>query len=105
MQWRCARRTAYRWSQSRARPDLTAISFLQGALDDALISRPRRLEADFAHVTFCDCSGLNALLKARAAALQADAAFALVHADAPAVIRLLGITGTGPLLGLGRATA
>ncbi|MFF4433887.1 STAS domain-containing protein [Streptomyces sp. NPDC001513] len=44
---------------------------------------PHHLEVDFTHVTFCDCAGLTALLRARAAARQAGAAFALVHVDAP----------------------
>ncbi|MGW2587143.1 STAS domain-containing protein [Streptomyces virginiae] len=32
--------------------DLTTIPFFQDALEDALISRPRHLQVDFAQVTF-----------------------------------------------------
>ncbi|MFE5522044.1 STAS domain-containing protein [Streptomyces virginiae] len=85
--------------------DLTTIPFFQDALEDALISRPRHLQVDFAQVTFCDCSGLNALLRARTAARQAGADLTLVHVDAATVVRLLDLTGTGPLFGVGRAAA
>ncbi|MER7118433.1 STAS domain-containing protein [Streptomyces goshikiensis] len=56
-------------------------------------------------MTFCDCSGLNTLLRARAAARQAGADFVLVHVHDPTVIRLLDLTDAGPLFGLGRAAA
>ncbi|MFD9523582.1 hypothetical protein [Streptomyces sp. NPDC059979] len=56
-------------------------------------------------MTFCDCSGLTALLQARAAARHTGAAFALVHVDAPIVVRLFDLTDAGPLFGLGLAAA
>ncbi|MFD9522269.1 STAS domain-containing protein [Streptomyces sp. NPDC059979] len=85
--------------------DLTTSPVLHTALEEALAGRPHHLEVDFTDVTFCDCSGLNALLRARAAARQAGAGLALVHVDAPTVIRLFDLTEAGPLFGLGLAAA
>ncbi|MGW6880229.1 STAS domain-containing protein [Streptomyces goshikiensis] len=85
--------------------DLTTSPILHAALEEAMVSCPHHLEVDFTHVTFCDCSGLNTLLRARAAAQQAGADFALVHVHDPTVIRLLDLTDAGPLLGLGLAAA
>ncbi|MFD5411856.1 STAS domain-containing protein [Streptomyces nojiriensis] len=85
--------------------DLVTSPILRDALEDALAGRPHCLEVDFTHVTFCDCAGLSALLRARAAAQQAGAAFVLVHVDAPTVIRLFDLAGAGPLFGLGLAAA
>ncbi|MFF3726907.1 STAS domain-containing protein [Streptomyces erythrochromogenes] len=80
--------------------DLETSPVLHLTLLEALAGHPRHLEVDFTHVTFCDCSGLSILLRARAAAQAAGSSFTLVHVDAPSVIRLLDLTGTGPLLGL-----
>ncbi|WP_442812664.1 STAS domain-containing protein [Streptomyces sp. NBC_01343] len=44
---------------------------LQAALEEAMAGCPHHVEVDFTHVTFCDCAGLTALLRARAAARQA----------------------------------
>lgn len=85
--------------------DLTTSSALRTALEEALAGRPHRLAVDFGQVAFCDCSGLNTLLQARAAARQAGASFVLVHVDAPNVIRLFDLTEAGPLFGLGLAAA
>ncbi|MFI1286541.1 STAS domain-containing protein [Streptomyces sp. NPDC020858] len=85
--------------------DLTTSPILQAVLEEAMVGRPHHLEVDFTHVTFCDCAGLNTLLQARASARQAGADFALVHVDAPTVIRLFDLTEAGPLLGLGLAAA
>ncbi|MEU7603628.1 STAS domain-containing protein [Streptomyces sp. NPDC041003] len=66
--------------------DLMTGPILRAALEEAVAGRPHHLEVDFAHVTFRDCAGLTALLRARAAARQAGASFTLVHVDAPTVI-------------------
>ncbi|WP_405827094.1 MULTISPECIES: STAS domain-containing protein [unclassified Streptomyces] len=85
--------------------DLMTSPILRAALEEAMADRPHHLEVDFAHVTFCDCAGLTALLRARAAARQAGASFTLVHVDAPTVIRLFDLTEAGPLFGLKLAAA
>ncbi|MFB7982910.1 STAS domain-containing protein [Streptomyces vinaceus] len=83
--------------------DLDTSPVLHLTLLKALASNPRHLEVDFTHVTFCDCSGLSTLLLARAAAQTANSSFTLAHADAPKVIRLFDLTGTGSLFGLAAA--
>ncbi|MFJ3841990.1 STAS domain-containing protein [Streptomyces sp. NPDC090054] len=80
--------------------DLETSPVLRLTLLEALASRPRRLAIDFTRVTFCDCSGLNTLLRARTAARKAGTSFALLHVEAQAVRHLLDLTEAGPLLGL-----
>ncbi|MFF3689710.1 STAS domain-containing protein [Streptomyces sp. NPDC002187] len=70
-----------------------------------LASGPHHLEVDFTHVTFCDCSGLNTLLRARAAARQAGVAFQLAHTNAQNVIRLFDLTESSPFFGIGLVAA
>ncbi|MDQ0938520.1 anti-anti-sigma regulatory factor [Streptomyces sp. V1I1] len=52
-------------------------------------------------VTFCDCSGLNVLLRTRARAREAEMSFTVVGAQAPVVARLFYLTENWPLLGPG----
>lgn len=59
----------------------------------ALSAYRRGLEVDLSQVTFCDCSGLNALLRARLLALKSARPFR-VTAASPPVERLLSLTGT-----------
>ncbi|MGW7319911.1 STAS domain-containing protein [Streptomyces sp. NPDC054854] len=80
--------------------DLGTSPALHLALREALAGRPRHLDVDFTRVTFCDCTGLNTLLRARITARQPGTTFSLVHADARIVIRLLVLTETGTLFGL-----
>ncbi|MER6373313.1 MULTISPECIES: STAS domain-containing protein [Streptomyces] len=80
---------------------------LQEAADQALADRPHRIEVDFDQVTFCDFSGLNVLLGARATFLGSRAStcvetpFTVVRAHAP-VTRLFQLTEAGPLFGIER---
>ncbi|ARF54319.1 STAS domain-containing protein [Streptomyces gilvosporeus] len=59
------------WSDGRATVvvsgeiDYVTAPCLREALDDCLARRPWRIDVDFGAVTFCDISGLNALLGAR----------------------------------------
>ncbi|MFB7908353.1 STAS domain-containing protein [Kitasatospora sp. NPDC056076] len=66
---------------------------LERALRRALDDRPPRLVVDLAGLSFCDSTGLNALLKTRLAANAAGLPFVLA-APCPQTRRLLEITGT-----------
>jgi anti-anti-sigma factor len=65
---------------------------LQRALDDSVSG----LDLDLSGVGFCDCSGLNALLRVRKQAL-AEGKTLTVRAAGPVFERLLELTGTEPL--------
>ncbi|MEU5891653.1 STAS domain-containing protein [Streptomyces sp. NPDC047461] len=65
--------------------DHLAAARLDDALLAAAVSGARYIEVDFSQVRFCDCAGLNVLR------------FVMFGPVAPAVERLLELTGTGPL--------
>ncbi|MFJ5775449.1 ANTAR domain-containing protein [Streptomyces sp. NPDC093094] len=75
---------------------LDAGGALQDGLFRALDDSVSGLDLDLSGVGFCDCSGLNALLRVRRQAL-ADGKSVTVRATGPVVERLLELTGTGPL--------
>ncbi|MER6124887.1 ANTAR domain-containing protein [Streptomyces sp. NPDC001795] len=79
--------------------DIDTEEALLDALRDALRSSVSGVDLDLGGVDFCDCSGLNVLLCIRRRALE-DAKTVLFSATAPAVDRLLTLTGTRPLFGL-----
>ncbi|WP_051709649.1 STAS domain-containing protein [Streptomyces sp. NRRL S-350] len=66
---------------------------LENALTEAVKAGQPRLVVDLAGLSFCDSSGLNALLQARQDAGAAGIRLVLA-APAPLVRRLLEITGT-----------
>ncbi|WP_159011861.1 STAS domain-containing protein [Streptomyces sp. NRRL F-5123] len=74
--------------------DLDCSGMLHQALVDCLTATPRGVDLDLAGVTFFDCSGLNALLRARALA-QATCAALNVTAVSTAVTRVLDLTHCG----------
>ncbi|MFF5486452.1 STAS domain-containing protein [Streptomyces virginiae] len=69
---------------------------LAHALTFVAASRVDRVVADCSRVTFCDSSGLNALLAARLRAVEAGATIHLAN-PAPQLRRLLQITGAAAL--------
>ncbi|MFE5620530.1 STAS domain-containing protein [Streptomyces virginiae] len=69
---------------------------LAHALTIVTTSRADRVVADCSRVTFCDSSGLNALIAARLRAVEAGAAIHLAN-PAPQLQRLLQMTGAAPL--------
>ncbi len=75
--------------------DLDTAPELARALREALGGRPvpRVLVVDCSRLGFCSSSGLNELIKARRAALEAGIAFRL-GAPSGQVVRLLEVTGT-----------
>ncbi|MFD0264798.1 STAS domain-containing protein [Kitasatospora indigofera] len=68
-------------------------------LEAALRAGPGDLELDLAAVTFCDSSGLNAMLTARASAEAEDRRIVVGAAD-PRVRHLFEVTSTDKLFGL-----
>ncbi|WP_328965389.1 STAS domain-containing protein [Streptomyces virginiae] len=77
--------------------DFDNAMFLREALLAALFSHRATLLVDLERVTFCDCAGLNTLLTARHAALQAGRSLH-VTAAGRRVERLLNLTDTRTLL-------
>ncbi|MFD7395828.1 STAS domain-containing protein [Streptomyces virginiae] len=69
---------------------------LAHALTFVATSRADRVVADCSRVTFCDSSGLNALIAARLRAVEAGATIHLAN-PAPQLRRLLQITGAAAL--------
>lgn len=70
---------------------------LRAALLTALSSYEGAIDVDLAEVAFCDCTGLNVLLAARARALRVHRILRVTATSRP-VARLLDLTGTLPLL-------
>ncbi|MFG2731612.1 STAS domain-containing protein [Streptomyces canus] len=65
---------------------------LSDELAIAVTSGVRCVEVDFSQVPFCDCSGLNALLRARERAQAAGVCFGVLGPVTPVVERLFGLT-------------
>ncbi|MFF4579919.1 STAS domain-containing protein [Streptomyces sp. NPDC001389] len=80
--------------------DIATAPGLSRALDEALgllrTSRADRIVADCSRVTFCDSSGLNALLAARREAARTNAELHLAN-PAPQLQRLLQMSGADVL--------
>ncbi|MFB6999280.1 STAS domain-containing protein [Streptomyces virginiae] len=76
--------------------DLEDAALLRKVLLAALVSHRAALLVDLERVTFCDCAGLNALLTARHAALQAGRGLRITAAGRR-VERLLDLTATRSL--------
>ncbi|MFD7706322.1 STAS domain-containing protein [Streptomyces sp. NPDC059786] len=78
--------------------DLDAEAALQRTLGEALTRSARGVDVDLSGVGFCDCAGLNVLLRIRRRALT-EGKTVTVPSAAPAVDRLLSLTGTRSLFG------
>ncbi|MET7299153.1 STAS domain-containing protein [Embleya sp. NPDC005575] len=68
---------------------------LRRALDIALNTGARQVDVDMRNLTFCDSTGLHALLHARARALESGTRFGLAPGDR--LRRLLEVTDTAHL--------
>ncbi|MFE3525132.1 ANTAR domain-containing protein [Streptomyces sp. NPDC059161] len=77
--------------------DIHADELLYVGLCDALGRSCNGVDLDLSNVDFCDCSGLNVLLRVRHRALR-DGKTLAVRAVSAAVGRLLAVTHTLPLL-------
>ncbi|MEV6574252.1 STAS domain-containing protein [Streptomyces sp. NPDC051577] len=80
--------------------DLATAPAVRDAVRACLDSHPALLRIDISGVSFCDCSGLGALLWARAEAVRAGVGFHLSGPFQPVVTRILEATGTAARLGL-----
>ncbi|MDW4910037.1 ANTAR domain-containing protein [Streptomyces sp. ADMS] len=76
--------------------DIVSEQALHNGLRQALTRSDRGIDLDLSGVDFCDCSGLNVLLRLRRRALD-DGKIITIRAAGAAVFRLLSITGTLPL--------
>jgi anti-sigma B factor antagonist len=77
--------------------DITNVAGLQAALIDAASNGHRRFVVDMTRTRFCDSSGVHALVTAHRHALEEDRQL-LLAASAPAVLRVLAITGVDQLI-------
>jgi anti-sigma B factor antagonist len=77
--------------------DLATVDVLGEHLDRVVAGRPPGVVVDLAGVTFCDSSGVNALVQARTTALRHGVAFRAVNA-AGICRRTLDLTGVLELL-------
>ncbi|MEV2229209.1 anti-sigma factor antagonist [Streptomyces phaeochromogenes] len=76
--------------------DLDGEQALKQVLSRALAESVTGVDLDLSGVEFCDCSGLNALLRLRRRALKVSKTVVIQAAD-PAVERLLAVTETASL--------
>ena len=79
--------------------DHDSAGLLKAALTRALGDRGDHLEVDLAGVRFCDCAGLNVLLRIRACAKDSGVSLTLAQVGS-SVQRLLALTGTRTLFTL-----
>ncbi|MEV0740175.1 ANTAR domain-containing protein [Streptomyces sp. NPDC050549] len=84
--------------------DIDTEQTMQRALRLALARSSQGVDVDLAEVVFCDCSGLNALLRVRRIAL-ADGKTVAVRTASPGVERLFALTDTSSLFTPARAPA
>ncbi|MEU6775062.1 STAS domain-containing protein [Streptomyces sp. NPDC046759] len=80
--------------------DLYTAAGLGTVLAECLDLRPACLIVDVSAVSFCDSSGLSALLQAAEAAAHAGTDFVLEGQKAPTLLRLLAVTGLDAVFGI-----
>ncbi|MEU1369913.1 STAS domain-containing protein [Streptomyces sp. NPDC005803] len=80
--------------------DLDSGFVVQEAVTACLAKEPPRLCLDLAGVSFCDCAGLSALLRARIAVLRAGVDL-VVEGVGPQLARLLRLIGADDILTAG----
>ncbi|MET8957794.1 STAS domain-containing protein [Streptomyces sp. NPDC004393] len=80
--------------------DLLTAEELRQSVSRCLAKKIRRLVMDLRQVTFCDCSGVNALLWTRRQARATGVDFVLTGVTAPRVAQVLRLTGTSVLFDL-----
>ncbi|MGW2378363.1 MULTISPECIES: STAS domain-containing protein [Kitasatospora] len=78
--------------------DLATAPELEVRLKECLARRPDRLVLDFARVTFCDCTGVDVLERARRKAREAGIDLKITGVKAPIVVRVFEVLGLSDLL-------
>ncbi|WP_406391187.1 STAS domain-containing protein [Streptomyces sp. NBC_00882] len=78
--------------------DLTTAPQLTEAVASALGLGVKGVDVDFSGVSFCDCSGLNALLLVRHRCQERGVAFSVLGPVSPLVRRLVQVTGLADVL-------
>ncbi|WP_371614046.1 STAS domain-containing protein [Streptomyces sp. NBC_00454] len=78
--------------------DVSTVHLLRAALARCLHDDVRTIDIDLSAVTFCDCSGLGVLLSAWWRITAAGGTLRLHHPP-PVLVRIIGITRSGFLLG------
>jgi anti-anti-sigma factor len=78
--------------------DLDTAPELETRLRECLAAHPRVLRLDFSGVTFCDCSGANVLISARAWAQTQGIALRVERVRDPKSAWLLDAAGLGDLV-------
>ncbi|MFF4343081.1 STAS domain-containing protein [Kitasatospora sp. NPDC001540] len=79
--------------------DLDTVPDLEAAVRTAFLGRPRIMIIEASDLSFCDCAGLGALLRARRRITDAGGTFHL-EKPSPRLVRLAALTGTAAVLGL-----
>jgi anti-sigma B factor antagonist len=79
--------------------DLGSVDVLRDVFDVAIADGVEVLEVDMSRVTFCDSTGLCALMRARRRSNAAGYRFRIVGASQP-VRRLFELSGTGSIFAL-----
>ncbi|MET9897200.1 STAS domain-containing protein [Streptomyces sp. NPDC006446] len=77
--------------------DLESAPLVRTALERCLDDGVRTIDVDLARVTFCDCSGLNAFLRAAQQTTEAGGTLRLHHPPSTLAL-ILDLTGSGFLL-------
>ncbi|MEV7192059.1 STAS domain-containing protein [Streptomyces sp. NPDC093510] len=84
--------------------DLATVGTFHAAVHACLDTRPTRVLIDLRETSFCDCTGLRALLRSREEIVRAGADCRIRGPLHPLVARLVDRTRTGDRLGLSAAS-
>lgn len=82
--------------------DLSTMDTIHEAVRTCLDARPTHVLIDLSGVTFCDCTGIRALLQAKEETLRAGARFRACGPLKPLLAGLVDYTGAAAHLGLPR---
>ncbi|WP_051732028.1 STAS domain-containing protein [Kitasatospora phosalacinea] len=79
--------------------DVDTVPELETAVRTAFLGHPRIVIIEASDLSFCDCAGLSALLRARRRVIDTGGVFHLEN-PSPRLVRLAALTGTSATLGL-----
>ncbi|MFD0275112.1 STAS domain-containing protein [Kitasatospora sp. NPDC127111] len=78
--------------------DLATAAEFENRVKECLARRPRRVDLDFAQVSFCDCSGADALERLHRQAEREGVVLKVTDVRAPIVARLFDVLGLTELV-------